>query len=737
MTRSMIRPMITSLVNPDDTLNAYRYSLDGIGNYITIPNLPLVGGDIITFKYKGVQPLSNQYIVDTRASGSSQFLIINSGGNVQFSGLTLDVDGVALGNGQAWAFDNGTEHTIKITSTVASDLTKLFVKDTSPQNYLSGEAYDISITCVAGNRFYPVNDGWSNNPVITDTLSGQDGVAINFSEERWSNYISGFWLVTGQSLSIGTLNPAFNTKPSQPQIASNFNMFNQVGSTGVQNRVLVDSDFSSLVPYEEQGESGMSSYYTLGTTLLDGSSTSENTWIPAGMGGASIEDIGLGGAYACYANQQLMIKRISELRPYAKANGIVFIHGGANYTDSKTEYYDKMVTFLANQVSAVQADYIGQVPLMYIYQHGGERIVSGVQTAQLQLSKDELGVCAGATYWLNRQHPNTSDGVNGSNSFERIHLNVLGYQYLGDMFKRSIKVGGSFKPLHVNDYEWVTSSQLKLHVHNPDAGSTLVIDTTQPNIPAFAGNGIEIERPDGSLYAAISVSVSGLDITVNFANDVLIGDRVRIGFTPEDMNYSGPFIPNPTVGSYPSAIVGTNIRGSNLLPASLGNDGYYDWLAVDVIATESKASAPTDTRGNNCWRSGANQGTAGWGLTRVFSGGQMNVTTDGTSVSYGIARDLKSAGSNKEHSTWNIKAGNAYEFSADIAIDTDIAYFQLFIGDAGVNIQKSDIVAGRVTLQLTTTVNFNVMVALRERSGEDITVFTGHLSNIEIREILT
>lgn len=162
------------------------YDLDGIDDYISIPTVNLVSGDAVEFKYRGSQQLINQYFIDTRISGSGQFLIINAAGATQLSGLTLNVDGNSVGNGDPWTFDDGIEHDVMITSTVSSSLVKLFVKDIAPlAGYLTGEVYDISITAVSGNRFYPVNDGFPVNPLIADTLGGQDGAAMNFNESRW------------------------------------------------------------------------------------------------------------------------------------------------------------------------------------------------------------------------------------------------------------------------------------------------------------------------------------------------------------------------------------------------------------------------------------------------------------------------------------------------------------------------------------------------------------------------
>lgn len=162
------------------------YDFDGIDDHITMPSASLVSGDTVEFKYRGNQQLLNQYFLDTRISGSGQFLIINGSGNTQFSGLTLKVDGNLISNGNPWIFDDGIEHDVMLTSTVSSSLVKLFVKDIAPlSGYLSGEVYDISITAVSGNRFYPVNDGFAVNPLIADTLSGQNATAVNFNEARW------------------------------------------------------------------------------------------------------------------------------------------------------------------------------------------------------------------------------------------------------------------------------------------------------------------------------------------------------------------------------------------------------------------------------------------------------------------------------------------------------------------------------------------------------------------------
>ncbi len=163
------------------------YDLDGIDDYISIPSVSLVSGDTIEFKYKGTEQLLNQYFMDTRLSGSSQFLIINGSGNTQLSDLTLKVDGNTISNGSAWTFDDGIEHTVMLTSTVTSALVKLFVKDITVSGRLTGKVYDISITAVSGNRFYPVDDGFGANPVLVDTLNAQHGTAVNFNESRWSS----------------------------------------------------------------------------------------------------------------------------------------------------------------------------------------------------------------------------------------------------------------------------------------------------------------------------------------------------------------------------------------------------------------------------------------------------------------------------------------------------------------------------------------------------------------------
>ena len=543
------------------------------------------------------------------------------------------------------------------------------------------------------------------------------------------------WLVEGQSLAIGTLNDNYNTKPTQPQISPNFKMFNQLGSTGIQDRVITPADIANLVHYEEYGEAAMSSYYTLGTTFLDGLSTKDTLWSPVGKGGATIEQIDLGGSFPSYANQVECLERAYQEDNSAEVRGVLLVHGDANYNDSG--YYDKVITFRDNKLAAVQARFPDQTPPMYIYQQGGERSGFLMQRAQMDLAKAEEVTCVGASYWLNRQHPNEDE--TNSPSFERQHLNVLGYQYLGDMFKRVVQYGAGFKPLHVTDYEWVTPKQLTLAVHNPEVGAGLVIDTSQPNMGAIPGNGIEVERPNQQLEPANSISVSGNSITIDFATDVLPGDRIRIATTADDISYFGDYVPPVNIGDYPAVLLGTNIRSDKALPASLGNPDFYDWLAMDFLLTDqSKPSAPAVTYGSECWKEFSAQGSIGFGTSRVWLGDDvLTVNRNGIDETHTpVSRSMKDCGSSNPVIVWWQKAGKTYELSVDVAIQDDIAYFQMGIGGVTKNIQQSDIVAGKFTTTYVATSDHNVSCQLRERPGQVLGAFVGHFNNVSIREIL-
>lgn len=155
------------------------YDLDGIDDYIAIPQVNLVAGDKIKFKLIR-SANGGRYI--WRTDGSMFFREISN--DVYFAGGTLTIDGVSA-TSQVTLFPmDGLPHDYEFTLTGNTSLSVLGAREDTTAG-IAYPIYDISITAVSGNRFYPVNDGFAVNPLIADTLGGQDGTAMNFNEARW------------------------------------------------------------------------------------------------------------------------------------------------------------------------------------------------------------------------------------------------------------------------------------------------------------------------------------------------------------------------------------------------------------------------------------------------------------------------------------------------------------------------------------------------------------------------
>ena len=186
MVRSMVRPLIRPLISGGGGAREI-YNLNGIDEHITIPTVALVGGDSFSFKFIGIQVDSGSYRGFLNpASGTTLKVRLQSDNTLLVGGVDLGailLDGVAVPNGHAMPTD-GLEHTLALTLIFSSSI--MFVgSGTAGANPYNSAIYDLSITAASGNRFYPINDGWANNPVIADTISNQDGTSTNFTEERW------------------------------------------------------------------------------------------------------------------------------------------------------------------------------------------------------------------------------------------------------------------------------------------------------------------------------------------------------------------------------------------------------------------------------------------------------------------------------------------------------------------------------------------------------------------------
>lgn len=547
------------------------------------------------------------------------------------------------------------------------------------------------------------------------------------------------YLGRGQSLSIGTQDGTYNSKPDQPQLdQSRFFMLGGVETIGTQNELLTTGDITGLVGLEEDSSIlAQQSYYSPATGCLSavGSGTSgKYIWLPSGIGGTSIEDLSASGTKNAVANEITQFEYLQSNNVSADVKAITFYHGGANFSDTTEEYYNKLVAYKAEQIARVQTYFPQSNPEFILWQHGGENVVTDVMVAQLKAHKDGVAKCLGATYWLNRMFPNVSkdDVIRvGSGSPERVHLKTKGYQYAGEM------IGA--EALYVDNYEWVDNSNITLSCTG-NVGEGLVIDDTQPNMPAFDGSGIEIVKPNGVRIPATSVTPSGSNLNVSFGvEEFLAGDRLLIGGTPRDLAYYGDYEPNPQGPNYVgNHIMGTNIRTVAPRTSKLGNEPFYDWLCIDRLETKVKASTPAgQTLGSNIWF-GDSYGDVGFGTVFDFDSvtGTVTITKDGQQNTIPSARTF-GAGTNKENLAWAIKAGKTYQVDFDVADMNTAGRLQFFVGGAGLTITSASLVDGHYTGEITATVDHEYSLALRENTGFAVTDFNGTVSNIQLREKLT
>ena len=547
------------------------------------------------------------------------------------------------------------------------------------------------------------------------------------------------YLGRGQSLIIGTQDGTFNTKPVQPELdQSKYFMLDGVEVSGVQNNAIADTGIAGIVGLSEVSSIlAQQSYYTPATgalSVIGESSSNRLMWLPSGVGGTSIENLSAGGNTNAVANEIAQFEHLKNNNITANVKAITFYHGGANFSDTTEEYYNKLVAYKAEQIARVQTYFPQSNPEFILWQHGGENVVTDVMVAQLKAHKDGVAKCLGATYWLNRIFPNVSkdDVIRvGTGSPERVHLKTKGYQYAGEM------IGA--EALYVDNYEWVDNSNITLSCVG-NVGQGLTIDTAQPNMPAFDGSGIEIVKPNGVRIPATSVTPSGSNLNVSFGvEEFLAGDRLLIGGTPRDLAYYGDYEPSSQGPNYVgNHIVGTNIRTVASRASKLGNEPFYDWLCVDRLETEVKASTPAgQTLGSNIWF-GDSYGDVGFGTVFDFDSvtGTVTITKDGQQNTIPSARTF-GAGTNKETLAWAIKAGKTFQVDFDVADMNTAGRLQFFVGGAGLTITSASLVDGHYTGEVTATKDYEYSLALRENTGFAITDFNGTISNIQLREKLT
>lgn len=614
---------------------------------------------------------------------------------------------------------------VKYTMTnVPAGLSQMYTRVTDTANNelfsgvqsISGNAVELDIG-TAGN----VGDGAI---IFSDNFEGNiSNFKANVGYSTIEKTSHDLVMSVGQSLSIGTLDGNFNPKPDQPELGSNYKVFNGTGSVGLERAVITDELTSSFVQYEE-GSTHAPSFYTHGTSFLKSAFNNTNNllWVNAGIGGEKIEDLDLGGNTEAYNNQIKYLER-AKLIDDIDVKAITFFQGSTNTGDRQQDYYDKMVTYEANQqalIKSVIPDH-PDVPFVF-YQKGGGRRGLTVQQAQLDFMKNRPeSKCVGGTYWLNRQHPNTESGVNGAVSSDRVHLSVSGYRYLGDMAAISYKTD-NYKPMYVEAVSLDSPKILRLSVHVPFGGN-MAFDTTSYNTPQFNGYGVELQNADGTLVVPTDVQIQGNDLLVIFVDDVLYGSRLRIGYTPEDI---GEDFDTP-VGDYPDTLTGTNIRSDYAHTSSVGLSDFYDWLCCDVIYLYQDTSGmPAYLLGSECWRDNSSTGVIGYGQNFRWDGTNLTQSVDGQDVQSPISTFV--LGTSNPEINFGIRQGKTYRVTCDVNITTS-DFIRIYVGGfAKVSLTSAN--NGAFSEDIVADGDYKIEMRVESSS------IVATLDNVSIREVL-
>jgi len=182
----MIRPMITSMVNPGES-GRLVYDFDGIDDYIVVPTVNLVAGDTVKIKFTSPVSIvpSNSFIIYSSTQNTGGRVFVNAAGVIIATNyISVMLDG---GTDLTVPLDGGEHELTMVATSATNELVYIGTRATSISDHIYFPLYDLDITAVSGNRFYPIDDGFGVNPLIADTLGGQDGAANNFNASRWIN----------------------------------------------------------------------------------------------------------------------------------------------------------------------------------------------------------------------------------------------------------------------------------------------------------------------------------------------------------------------------------------------------------------------------------------------------------------------------------------------------------------------------------------------------------------------
>lgn len=167
-------------------LTRWCYTFDGIDDYITIPTVSLVSGDIVEFEFITV-PTGGEFLA--LIFGNFRMHLQSSGALWWTDNVDVYANGNIIAPAAFFPEENGNSVSIMIVFKGINDIS-IIGSNAGTSRYYNSVIVNLVVTAASGNRFYPLDDGWDNSPVIRDTLGtgSTDGTAVNFNEAQW-NYV--------------------------------------------------------------------------------------------------------------------------------------------------------------------------------------------------------------------------------------------------------------------------------------------------------------------------------------------------------------------------------------------------------------------------------------------------------------------------------------------------------------------------------------------------------------------
>ncbi len=168
-----------------------QYEFDGIDDYVLLPTIEVLAGDVVEFDFIGIDNSDsvNKYMFDTTVGTRCVLNFPSSGITTSLSLGDVYIDGVIS---TTHPQDNDS-HTCSVVVTANSFINVLAINSTlsifSKNSIKNFGITRANPTTTHPDLYWPMNDGWDNNPTIRETLVGDgtwDGTAINFNEEQWS-----------------------------------------------------------------------------------------------------------------------------------------------------------------------------------------------------------------------------------------------------------------------------------------------------------------------------------------------------------------------------------------------------------------------------------------------------------------------------------------------------------------------------------------------------------------------